>query len=568
MNTPEAESAIDDASEADGPANSDANSDSGVTAKVARLFDLVPEIGSRWRWYDIPYRALNWPLRSRLGNIIPDFIKRILVAGLNFFIPFNEHERNKFQSLDDPKENLILPDQARLRQGGLWTVELFPPSKYQALVRALRRNGWGQSPFYGLDESNIDLVRRARDGQGSAWARIASVVTPNTKYIVPDAKRETLPKEFQAIHLTAVQLGTSVTAVVAFFQLSDTGESRVGNVWRRRHQPTLTWQWLKRPKLANRYFSAIEATQSERLRIHNLARCWIAQKCPGFFASRADSHPVLDLNVFDGLDPLSDNGLSESSDGFTALGMETFPPNQFLSPQLKGARFIPTDERLGSHMPLHNCWGIAGEVRRLSIENDRPGYGDKPYAPQTLAAIFDYPARAFVLYLAVIGYLREQKAVYAVARDLAAVRHRRFTISNARKLSSELLESGLDLPAVSRDCRHIWSDVWRRRYGIEVHSFPIEADQHYSKDFDLIEAFGKHSADEFHRLLEEDENYRSVLSTAAALGASMESARIGYRALVVAGASMLVAGMTLLVTEPGGASLWSILIEWLRQDSN
>ena len=81
--------------------------------------------------------------------------------------------------------------------------------------------------------------------------------------------------------------------------------------------------------------------------------------------------------------------------------------------------------------------------------------------------------------------------------------------------------------------------------------------------FDLIESLGKQHDADFQRLLEEDETYRTVLSTAASLGASADAVWTGRLALFVAFLSMIVASVTLLLTQPGDASLWSRLVEWL-----
>ena len=248
--------------------------------------------------------------------------------------------------------------------------------------------------------------------------------------------------------------------------------------------------------------------------------------------------------------------------------MRTFGRDRFVSPQIPGASLIPTEGHSGPHEPLRNCWAIAGEHQRVVDENERIGYGDKPYAPGTLGHMFNDPARSFILYLAVMRYIQEQRAVYSAARDFATIRHRRFTVRRARRLSVELLESGLDLPAVARDSRQLWSERWRQWHGIEVKAAPFKADHPGREGFDLIKFLGERGAAQFEELLEEDKNYRVVLSTAAALGASTESARIGRRALFVACCSMAVAGVALLISEPGDASLWSMLVEWLREHTS
>lgn len=536
---------------------------SAVSERVNPLSELVPEIGTGRRWYDVPYRVFSWLLNAWPRPILQPTIRRSLVAGINFLLVFNHHERNKAESLDDPSDNLILPDGARLRQGGIWTVELFPPSKYKNLASALRHNGWDQSPFSGFDSSNVESVRRARDGRGSAWFKIVSVAGKDTTHLQFDERREELPREFAAIELTAVQLGTGVTAVVAFFQLSEYGESTLNNVWCKKHEPLFRWRGLRRPLTTNRYFAAIETTQKERLRIHTLTRRWLSQRCPGFFASRSDSHPVMDLNLFDGVDIASQKRTS-SSEALRALGMCRFGRDQYVSPELPGATLIPTYGSSGPHEPLHNCWAIAGEYQRIMNENERPGYGDKPYSPMTIGYMFNDAARSFVLYLAVMGFLDEQRAVHSAARDLATIRHRKFTIRAIRNLSEELLESGLDLPAMARDSKKLWGERWQRWQGLKVQSIPRDANPE-KEEIDLIKFFGEHCTDQFKQMLEEDKNYRTVLSTAAALGSTTESAQIGRKALLVAWCSMVVASLTLLVTQPSNASLLSTLMDWLRQ---
>ena len=321
---------------------------------------------------------------------------------------------------------------------------------------------------------------------------------------------------------------------------------------------------MRRPNAIDRSFAAIEATQSERLRLHNLARRWMSKKCPGFFASRSDSHPVIDLNLFDGVDPTEEN--KSISDGLKALGLERVRFDRFVSPDFAGTILIPTEGPSGPHEPLRNCWGIAGEYSSVVDENERDGYGDKPYTPRAISHMFDDAARSFVLYLAIMRYLQEQRAVYSAARDLAAIRHRKFTIRRVRNLSEELLESGLDLPAMARDSRRLWSKRWRTWHGLKVVSSPTKTSKR--EEFDLIKSFEEESAFQFKELLEEGENYRTVLSTAAALGSSTESAKIGRRALFVAGCSVLVAVATLLTTDLSNTSIWSAFVAWVQQRSS
>lgn len=529
------------------------------------LSDLVPWIGTRWRWYDVPYRFFLWGLTSWRRQVLPSFIRRLLNHGMNFMAAFNQHERNRVESLGNLTDNAGFLSQVQLRQGGVWVVELFPPSQYKALERALRQNKLGEAYYRRIEEPLEKRLRRARDGRGFAWALIGHIVRPNANYLIPDARREDLPREFDYIELSAVQLGTSVTAIVAFFHLSKAGETSLDEIWRRKHTPTLTWQGIHPPKVTDRYFASIEATQRERMRLHNLARTWLSVRCPGFFASRNNNiHPVLDLNLFDGLDPFAEPDNREVHNSLRALGMDSWRHHRYIPRQLKGTVLIPTYERGGPHEPLRNCWAIAGEYKRSMCENERAGYGNKPYAPGTIGQMFNSAARELILHLAMMTYLSEQRAMYSTSRDVATTRHGRFTARRISKLSVELLESGLDLPAVAQASQILWNESHHRLDGIDVQAVPIESRGSNREPFDLLELLGRQRDAGFGQLLKEAESYRTVLSTVAALGASVNTARTGRIALAVAIGSMIVAMFALLVTPTSDSSLWSTLIRWLE----
>lgn len=532
-----------------------------TSKKTKRLFRLVPEIGLGWRWYDVPYRFLEWWLESWRRYVVPPVLRRLINRGKNFFLAFYEYDFYKDDPLDGPLENLTIPEKMQLLQGGIWTIELFPPSQFKTLERSFQRNGWNISYFTSIDEPSSQKLRRAREGRGFGWSLIGTISRFDSKYLLPDVKHEDLPKEIEYIKLTAIQLGTSVTALVAFFQLSDAGVSSLDRVWRKTHEPTLTWKGFHRPRVTNRYFASIEATQHERMRIHNLARKWVSLRCPGFFSSKGNVHPVLDLNLFKGFDPLLEGSSRETRDAMRALGLGDWELEKYISPQLKGTTLIPTFCQNGPHEPLKNCWSIAGEYRKVVNENERPGYGDKPYSAGMIGHMFGDAASAFLLHLAMNSYLSEQNATYSLSRDLASTRHRRFKARKARKLSFELLETGLDLPAVARDSRYLISKRWY--VNIEVQVVPAGLHKANMEPFDLIELFNKNREAGFQELIEQDESYRTVLSTVAALGASADAAWTGRVALFVAAGSMIVATITLLITQTSDTSLLSSFIEWL-----
>ncbi|MBF58281.1 MAG: hypothetical protein CME80_11265 [Halomonas sp.] len=234
---------------------------------------------------------------------------------------------------------------------------------------------------------------------------------------------------------------------------------------------------------------------------------------------------------------------------------------KYISPQMKGTTLIPSYGRNGPHEPIKNCWSIAGEYQRVINENKRSSCDDNSYTAKGIGHILGDAAGAFLLHLAVKAYISEQIAFYALSRDLASTRHRRFKARKARRLSLEILESGLDLPAVARDSRHLSNKRWY--LNIEVQAVPSILKRKKFEPFNLIESFNKDREKGFQQLIEQDESYRTVLSTVAALGASADAAWTGRVALFVAAGSMIVATITLLITQTSDTSLLSSFIEWL-----
>jgi hypothetical protein len=535
-----------------------------IHSEVRRQFELVPEIGTKWRWYDIPYRMLRWFADSRVVRRMPWQVRHVAYRGMNFMMSFDHYERLKIERLDNPMDNLIVDPAERVTQGGLWVIEFFPPSQYSRLIRALRQNEWDKEKmFSSFGGSNAEQVTEARRGRGFTWARIGSVASPNSGYLLMDGKREKLPPEFAYIEISAVQIGQSLTAVVAFIRLSEQGSQSLNNVWHATHEPYFEWRGLSRPIVESRYFSAIRATQNERNRLHDLARSWLSDQCSGFFADSDSGQPVVDFNLFAVHDPLARAASPRGSDALRALSMANQPFRTLTSPDMKGCVLIPGEALRQSERRLKNCWGIVGNFAQVEELNDQIGYGNRPFAASTLAAMLNDAVRSFLLYTAVTEYQLQLRAAYSSARDTARVRHQRFKPRQIEKLSQELLTSSLDLPVVSRDLSTLWESGYRRWNGISVAAEPVPTLPHPEEQFDYIEWLGELREQTFQRLLEEDAAYRDVLSTVASLGSSAGQTRVGNRALLVAVASLVVSLVALLIAA-GQPSLAQQLWGWLQ----
>lgn len=406
-------------------------------------------------------------------------------------------------------------------------------------------------------------MKRARRSSGVGWSGIGTVANPNSDFPILDAKREVLPREFALIQLTAVQIGPSLTAVAAFIRLSEYGESAIGRTWKGPHEPIFEWRGLRRPSVEGRYFAAIRGTQRERLRLHDLARSWLAERCGGFFAEGSAGQPVVDLCLFSKTDPnIVEDVYNNPSEPLRALGMRGGFEQNYVCPSIKGAMLVSGDALRRSEERLQNSWAVIGMHQAVAALNEMAGYGDRPYSAGTLASMFDDDIRTFLLYTAVGQYTDQLHAMYADARDTARTRHGHFKIRQLQQLRDELLTISLDLPAVSRDCSVLWEPWWRRFTGVEVKAVPVSGSVDSVPEYDLLEKMGEARVKAFEQLIAEDATYRDVISTVASLGASVASARLGIRALYVAGGSLVVAFVTLLVT--GDPPLSEQILAWFR----
>ena len=511
-----------------------------LSHRVDRLYRLVPEIGAGWRWYDLPYRFLDWWMSSWRRKLLPWRFRRLIGRAMNLFFPFNQLERAKAARLDDPVTNLVIPSGERISQAGFWAVELFAPSHYTRLEAALQGGGWDVGHDLGLGGTPVEQVRRAREGRGFSWLSIGSVLRPGSNSLPFNAKYEELPDELDVVTLKAVQIGTSITAIVAYFGLSDDGQVALDQVWRARHEPRLKWQGLFAPFVLNRHHSAILATQQERLRIHNIGRRWLAERFDGFFSSTSAGQPVIDLHVFDNYDPTSRTRDRSMSDALRALGLAASSYHRYTSAQMPGAVLFPTPAHSSMWEPIQNCWGIVGNFEQLSTSSERLGYSERPRSVARLGVMLDEAARPFALYISVLRYFEELRAEHSALRDRALTRHGRVGARQLLQLRDEMLTIGLDLPSVARDTESLWSDSWRTGQGLSVRMATVDRDPAIDGyEADLITRLGEVRSEICRELLSDNDVYRHIMSTTAALGASADSMRAGRLALFVAGVSLL-----------------------------
>jgi hypothetical protein len=109
-------------------------------------------------------------------KVLPRFVREWLYFGLNYLIPFNEHDRHKIWSTSDPLENVTVPSNERVFVPGLWVVELFPPSEFASLEEIIESNSWDRRRRYIFGrEGNREMMERSRSGEGWTWWPLAEI---------------------------------------------------------------------------------------------------------------------------------------------------------------------------------------------------------------------------------------------------------------------------------------------------------------------------------------------------------------------------------------------------------
>ena len=211
---------------------------SSVASDVEKVRKKVPPIGTGWRWYDIPYRVLHHAVESPIGSLVPAPVTRCIEDVMEYLFAFHHLDEVKAGLFDSLHDNFEVPPGERIEQAAIWAIELFPPSQYANLRQSLEKNGWDKDSWSGVrSESLMTTVEKARSGWGSASTGLGTILAPDSPVFALHSRRGILPPEISSISLSLVHIGTGITALAAFAQLSPVGqksldESVIHVAWR------------------------------------------------------------------------------------------------------------------------------------------------------------------------------------------------------------------------------------------------------------------------------------------------------------------------------------------------
>lgn len=536
---------------------------------IEAAYEEVPEIGKGWRWYDIPYRVLFWNMRGWRRTLWPQRALEKFNEWINYLLPFNEHDRNQIPERSGYDFDFAVPADEHVTVSTLWAVELFPPSEIATLEATIERNRWGRRRHWLMgDPSNQEMLAQSRSRSGATWWRLADVVGPDSKLLVPDASRGPLPPEFDYVELKAVQLGEGLTAVAARFMVSENASLAVDRAWHMPHAPRLV-RGHGRPRAEDREWAAYATTQETRNRLHEVARTWLREQIPGFFASSNEPHRLLDLMLMDHFDPSDgEEGDREVAASFRALGLTERAPFVRRSANLPKLVLVPNRPSMTRGLPSHRTMALWGQRAAVLDAADHVDmYGGR--TDRAIAARYNDEIQNFLLTVAVSDFIEIVDKRFASLRDTARRTHGEFRTDSLETLRRHLLTLSLDLASVRGDL-----ESWRCRAQWEGEAeFTIEYTPRVKKQLQssrenltpesLNANLRKSQEADFERLLAADERYRDILSTVASLGASVNASILARRALVIALASLVATVVTVLVARFDDDSILGRLLDLL-----
>jgi hypothetical protein len=294
------------------------------------------------------------------------------------------------------------------------------------------------------------------------------------------------------------------------------------------------------------------------------------RECPGYFAASHEPHTLIDMLVMDVIDPLSvDEPQRAIGDPFRALGMTEHGFLRRTSREVPKFELVPTNLRMTPALETHRTWAIWAQrdSAAAALGEKIEVWGSTP--DDAFANRYSLPVQGFLLTTAVGDFLEIAERKHASLRDNARARHGRFEADSLDDLRDHLLTLSLDVSSVQRDLAPHWKApralpdeaVFMQDQAPYVRSRDEEAGRSPREPVNLNEAMRNSQMRRFSRLLKADREYREILSSVAALGASAAATKVSRRAFWVAAASLAVALVTVLVADFGEESVLRRLLD-------
>ena len=491
--------------------------------------------------YQKSYDLLMWMQSSGRRWFLPKFLTAWANRRLNDLIPYREHARHFEPTQFRLDSNINVPDDEHVHHPGLWIVEIIPASYSGRLSKAIAKNRWDSRLSYLTgDARGAEKLYDARSDSCLQRWRLGREYRKGLAYVGLDFIPVNLPDCFNDVTYWATQVGSSITVVTAYFSLSESDSDSLNHIWHTAHRPLLVEEPGKRARAYSRMESDRLHTRSKRARIHLQARIWFNERCPGFFADCGRRNPIIDCFLLDQLDVTETGIPPEMRDVYDALGVNApmFYKSEAFSPGL----LIPFDgdEREGSLNSRLAFVANASRVREAREDSLRI-YGDD--SAQSVVHCYSEAIEGYLVLSCISKYLDCMFERYSEKRDAAQKAFSKYRPFQVEKLRKSLVSDSLDLRCAKRDYSAVWDGgtfrAWMGLQNLEckwMNRVNEEGGDISGDAFADMQSFQRKS---FERLLQEDNDYQLLLSTASSLGNGNAVLGVSFVALIVALVSMV-----------------------------
>lgn len=514
------------------------------------------------------HKLLEWFRWSAFGRRLPSLIKKPIDYLQHVISIYDSYRRMLAGEHPFERDPFIVRPGINVSMPAILLIELFPPSDIESLRRTLKKNDWKSTRIKQWPDLGPALDE-ARSGQGLGWWRLGSVSRRNSRRYL-DGSIGRLPRNFDSVEFKAFQIGEGLTAVMARIDLTSAGAAKLDQAWHRLYLPEIDWGkwggiW---PQARTSEWPAYRETRRAHAALHRQARNWLGKQLPGAFASAGHPQPLLDILLLDGIDSTLEEAPSRSTSKILrALGISSDVMVE-RSKQFPAMVLSSADDLFEATPTDRSTWSLWGGRRLVyeALSDVFESYGSKA----SDAAAVHWVERAFESYfirLSITELLTLFQIEYAAIRDSARRDHARYRMKHLKKLRRNLVTFSLNLSSIDRDVRAYNDRIpWRLDHAhFYLDDAPWAADRGASfEPVNLNKRQVDVQAEKLKELAVADRDYREILTSAASLTSSMQSLRAGTVAISIALASLVVAAMTLLVTEAPEHSQFDVLADWIQ----
>jgi len=338
---------------------------------------------------------------------------------------------------------------------------------------------------------------------GLEWWTLGAFAGPKSLARHPDARRKKLPAEFDGVVFEAVQIGDGVTAVVATFHTVAAAAGRVGT----RHRRSM----------------------------HDAARRFLAQTCPGLFAVGNEPQPLLELFLF---------AKREVTPGKLTNGEPSAELPAMDLPRMPAAS--------GSYLEQTRTWLLRAQ-RQAFIDQAHPRMQNSAITDDW--AIVRYVREAigdYVLRLSISELLCAYHSHYAQIRDRAPRRRASVRMKHMREQRANLLVLSVNVRTTERAITQF--NERKRPPACDLLSCPpMDTDEQIASD----------QGEMLVQLRADDEQFRDLLSAAVSLTSSIQSLRASRVARWIAAASLVTSLLLVMLGDGTQHPRVATLVQWI-----